>query len=83
MQKKTFQISIPEPCDQKWENMTPQTKGRFCGECAKTIVDFSQKTDREIALTVKASGGQICGRFSENQLNRDMILATALKNNSQ
>lgn len=83
MRKKTFQISIPEPCDQKWEDMTPQAKGRFCGQCTKTIVDFSQKTDREIAAEFKASEGQLCGRFSNDQLNRDIILATALKNNSQ
>lgn len=83
MRKKTFQISIPEPCDQQWEDMTPQAKGRFCDQCTKTIVDFSQKTDREIALELKASGGQLCGRFSNDQLNRDIILATALKNNSQ
>lgn len=83
MRKKTFQISIPEPCNQQWEDMTPQTKGRFCHQCTKTIIDFSQKTDREIALELKVSDGQICGRFSNDQLNRDIILATALKNNSQ
>jgi len=83
MRKKTFQITIPEPCDQKWEDMTPQSKGRFCGQCTKTIVDFSGKTDREIAATLKASEGQLCGRFTNDQLNRDIILATTLKNNSQ
>jgi len=83
MRKKTFQITVPEPCDQKWEDMTPQVKGRFCGQCTKTIVDFSQKTDREIAAALKQSEGQLCGRFSNDQLNRDIILATALKNNSQ
>lgn len=83
MRKKTFQITIPEPCDQKWEDMTPQSKGRFCGQCTKTIVDFSQKTDREIAAALKQSEGQICGRFTNDQLNRDITLATALKYNSR
>ena len=83
MRKKTFQITIPEPCDQKWEDMTPESKGRFCGQCTKTIVDFSQKSDRQIALALKESNGQLCGRFSDDQLNRDITLVTALKHNSR
>jgi len=71
---KAFQIDIPNPCDEKWANMTPTKGGRHCDRCEKTIVDFTNKTDREIAHLYKQSDGQICGRFVTDQLKRDIIL---------
>jgi len=71
---KTFQIDIPEPCDEKWANMSPSKGGRHCERCEKTVVDFTHKTDREIAYLYKQSDGQICGRFLTCQLKRDIIL---------
>ncbi len=54
--------------------MTPTKGGRHCERCEKTIVDFSTKTDREIAHLYKQSEGKICGRFSKEQLRRDIVL---------
>lgn len=71
---KTFQIHIPNPCDEKWANMTPSKGGRHCERCEKTIVDFTNKTDREIAHLHKQSNGKLCGRFTPDQLKRDIIL---------
>ena len=79
--KNTIQFDIPEPCDQKWENMQEKGQGRFCTQCEKTIIDFSHKTDREIALIYKACNGEICGRFHEEQLMRDIALNTEISNN--
>jgi hypothetical protein len=37
------------------------------------VIDFSNKSDREIALFFKKpSSGSVCGRFMEDQLNRDI-----------
>jgi hypothetical protein len=56
--------------------MTPTGGGRHCAACQKTVVDFSQKTDAEIlAILAKAVGGETCGRFGAEQLNRPLLLA--------
>ena len=53
--------------------MAPVDKGRFCSSCQKKVIDFSTMSDREISLFFKShSGGSICGRFLEDQLNRNI-----------
>jgi hypothetical protein len=53
--------------------MTPTTTGRHCAACAKTVVDFTQKTDAEIlAYLAQAAGGRSCGRFRPEQLARPL-----------
>src|SRR5215470_615046 len=70
---KKLQLQVPVPCHEDWENMTNAEKGRFCASCQKTVIDFSNMSDREIALFFKkSSAGSVCGRFLEDQLNRDM-----------
>lgn len=71
--KNSFTLSIPEPCHESWNEMTPQEKGRYCNVCAKTVVDFTRKTDREIGKIMK-SEGTICGRFKKTQLERPISL---------
>ena len=46
MQK--LQLSIPEPCHENWQEMTPTQQGRFCKACAKEVIDFSMMTDTEV-----------------------------------
>lgn len=70
MKKSAFKITIPEPCHENWQAMTPEAKGRFCQKCAKTVHDFSNKTDRQIAKVYQDNEGKVCGRFHKNQLNR-------------
>src|ERR1043165_9793104 len=70
---KKIQLSIPTPCHENWDNMTPVERGRFCGSCQKQVVDFSRMSDREIAMFFKKlSTGSVCGRFMEDQLDRDI-----------
>lgn len=70
---KKIQLNIPEPCHEGWDNMTPSQKGRFCDSCQKQVVDFSNMSDREIALFFKKpSTGSVCGRFITDQLDRDI-----------
>lgn len=65
-----FKIHIPEPCHEDWGKMTPNEQGAFCKSCAKTVVDFSDRTDNEIQkYLLENIDNHICGRFRINQLD--------------
>ncbi|MGG9962337.1 hypothetical protein [Ferruginibacter sp. SUN106] len=69
-----FKISIPKPCFEGWDNMTPNEQGRFCTSCAKTVVDFSVMSDEAIQQYFISNYEQkICGRFKNIQLQRIVI----------
>src|ERR1051326_1671697 len=68
-----FSITIPKPCHEDWNKMTPDQKGAFCGSCQKSVYDFTGKSDAEIAgILEKNKGKKICGRFDASQLERPM-----------
>jgi hypothetical protein len=68
---KQLQLSIPEPCHEGWEKMTPSEKGRFCASCQKQVVDFSSMSDRQLAeFFKKPPQGSVCGHFQADQLDR-------------
>lgn len=70
---KKLQLSIPIPCHENWEVMTPVEKGKFCGSCQKQVVDFSDMSDRQVAeFFKKPSTGSVCGRFMTDQLDRNI-----------
>ncbi|MBI3510058.1 MAG: hypothetical protein HY064_05305 [Bacteroidetes bacterium] len=62
-------IEIKNPCPEKWENMSPETGGRSCEKCCKTVVDFSDFSDEEIVEYVKNKNGlRVCGRIQREKL---------------
>lgn len=64
-------ISVPSPCPELWEQMTPVTSGRHCASCQKTVQDFSAFSDRELANWLATyTGDAACGRFRADQLER-------------
>lgn len=70
---KKIQLSIPTPCHENWDKMSPVEKGKFCGSCQKQVVDFTKMSDREVAqFFKKPSTGSVCGRFMSDQLERDI-----------
>jgi hypothetical protein len=62
-------ISIPKPCSESWQNMTPTQKGAFCALCSKEVVDFTQMTKQEI-VDYLAANKKACGRFETVQLQQ-------------
>ncbi len=72
---KYFQLSIPEPCQEKWSDMSATQEGRFCSSCSKSLVDFSSMSDDAlIAYFKKRATGTVCGRFSNTQLQTDFLI---------
>jgi hypothetical protein len=69
---KRILLAVDNPCHENWENMSTSEKGRFCGSCQKQVVDFTSMTDAEVAsFFKKPSTGSVCGRFMQDQLERD------------
>jgi hypothetical protein len=72
---KPIQITIPQPCSEDWNKMTPQEQGRFCDSCRKCVVDFTGFTDEQLYKFFREHKGEkVCGRFQNWQLKRQVAL---------
>jgi hypothetical protein len=71
MKAKSIRYLIPTPCNESWNDMKPESKGRFCGSCEKTVVDFSRMSDFSIVNYLENHKNEkVCGRFTKPQLDR-------------
>lgn len=71
---KKYKITIPEPCTENWDKMTPDENGRFCMTCAKTVIDFTSMLPEEIQdYIIKNKNNKICGKFKKSQLDSIII----------
>lgn len=69
-----YKITIPEPCHEDWNKMTPNKEGRFCMNCSKTVTDFSAMSADEIQhFFIENQNKKICGSFKNEQLERLII----------
>jgi len=69
-----LKISIPKPCHEDWEAMTPNTQGRHCNSCVKTVVDFTGMSDEEVKyFFLHKKEDKVCGRFKAEQVQRITI----------
>jgi hypothetical protein len=78
--QKKIQLSVPKPCTQAWDDMTPNTTGRHCDNCNSSVIDFSKFTDKEIIEVLKSIKGSFCGRFTEYQVNRPIAIPVQNRN---
>jgi hypothetical protein len=60
-----YVVTIPNPCHENWELMTPQEQGRHCKVCNKVIIDFTTMTNEEIILYLQSAKESVCGRIEE------------------
>lgn len=72
---KSIYVTIPKPCQENWDNMTPTEQGRHCQFCQKEVIDFTKMSDRETAHYLKQNN-QSCGRFNTSQLDKHYFLPT-------
>ena len=81
MKTKQIKLSVPKPCHEDWNKITPKDKGAFCGSCAKIVVDFTKMSDRElISFLEKSKGEKTCGKFNPYQLERKIVATTPTPN---
>ncbi len=65
-----MKISIPKPCHENWNDMTPENQGAFCKACSKIVVDFSNMSDEEVVRYFENKKQEkTCGRFRLSQLS--------------
>ncbi|MGF2413443.1 carboxypeptidase-like regulatory domain-containing protein [Ferruginibacter sp.] len=70
-----IQLSIPEPCHQNWQQMTPTQQGRFCNACAKQVIDFSVMSDAQVLnYFSNLKNEKVCGRAFSDQLERTIAM---------
>jgi hypothetical protein len=69
MMETKYKVTIPKPCHEDWNTMTPEETGRFCNSCIKSVVDFTSMKAPEINAFFRAHEGEkICGRFKKEQV---------------
>lgn len=71
---KTILFQVPEPCSENWNKMHSLPGGRFCDNCEKTVVDFSEMTDNELVRYFQENDHKLCGRFRPDQLDKEIEL---------
>lgn len=65
-----IQLSIPAPCSENWEAMTPDAQGRFCSHCRKSVIDFTGWSDTALYEFFSENTASVCGRMLHTQLGR-------------
>jgi hypothetical protein len=55
-------------CDQDWNNMRPESDGRFCSGCQKKVYDLRDKNVAYFVQIMEENNGNVCGHFSADQM---------------
>ena len=64
-----YSLRIPKPCNESWEQMTPDDNGRHCAQCSKIVIDFTAwEPDAILQYLQEQGAGRTCGRFTAAQL---------------
>lgn len=69
MSMKT-RIRIKEPCHESWDKMKIGIDSRFCLNCQKNVIDFTNMSRQEILeILLSRYNVDTCGRFFKSQLD--------------
>lgn len=80
---KKYKIVVTNPCQENWEKMLPQEKGRFCNSCAKSVVDYANMSDKEINERMRNATSHMCGRFTKEQLDKTFTMRPKVQLSAQ
>jgi hypothetical protein len=67
-----YKVSVPEPCHESWDGMTPAEQGRLCNSCREIVMDFSAMSDAEM-IRYMLTHKNVCGRISREQESRVLV----------
>ena len=59
----SFKVSIPKPCDAKWEHMNPEEKSRHCTLCSQSVYSLDEFEESEAIDLLQR---QVCVRVKSN-----------------
>lgn len=78
-----YSVKIASPCSEKWNEMRPNAEGRYCEHCQKTVVNFMEMTDNEIATFLHThKGKKVCGAILPKQTEQKYPFVQAQKTES-
>ncbi|MGJ8684556.1 MAG: hypothetical protein ACSHWW_08030 [Nonlabens sp.] len=61
-------IEFTHKCSENWDGMKPHAQGKFCSQCDKSVVDFTDKTAQEISNLMSKHKNNLCARMTSEQL---------------
>ncbi|MFK7998669.1 MAG: hypothetical protein AB8H86_03695 [Polyangiales bacterium] len=59
---------IDEHCNEDWEAMQPDERGRFCQRCQHSVIDATQMTKGEFESLFNEAKGELCVQFRANPM---------------
>ena len=89
---KIKNVNLEFSCPENFESMESTPLGFNCSKCSKELIDFREKSDKEIQQITSISTNPICGVFKRTQMSQGFLKyaaatfiasATALNLNAQ
>ncbi|NGM73261.1 hypothetical protein [Sphingobacterium sp. SGL-16] len=63
-----MKVNIPNPCTEKYNDMSPSELGRMCKVCNTEVVDFTNWETKDIVVYIQKSNQKVCGKVSYTQI---------------
>ena len=63
-----MKVNIPNPCTEKYDNMSPTELGRLCKVCNTEVVDFTNWETKDIVEYIQNSNQKVCGKLKLSQI---------------
>lgn len=76
-------LSKLRSCNQVWDDMPENEKGRLCLKCQNTIIDFREMSDAQVAQTHVFSKGKVCGLYKPSQVDSPKQKTTSTRPKSK
>ncbi|MCI5057953.1 MAG: hypothetical protein MRY83_17700 [Flavobacteriales bacterium] len=71
--KIKYKINIKEPCEMRHSSMADMGCGKYCFACKETVVDYRQKSNKELLEIIKTNQVSKCGIFNEDQVKAQYV----------